>query len=78
MRAHGFRGSPELWGTIPKHNIQYLTKGMGGCSSLQPWNNIINHKMLRAEGFPDTIQSHTFKAGLFTGMPSKLPAQLGE
>lgn len=65
--------------TIPKHDIQHLTKGMGGCISLQPWNNIINHKMLRAKVFPDTrIQSHTIKAELFPGMPSKLPAQLGE
>lgn len=74
----GWRGRWER-SSVCSTFVQYLPKDMGGCGSPLPWNNIINHKMLRTRGFADArIQPHTFKAGLFTGMPSNLPAQLGE
>lgn len=44
-----------------------------------PGITFINRKMLRARGFAGAgSHPHTFKAGLVTGTPSNLPAQLGE
>lgn len=78
LGAEGWRGRWER-SPICSTFVQYLPNGMGGCGSPLPWNNIINHKMLRARGFTDArIQPHTFKIGLFTGRPSNLPALLGE